>query len=270
VGPEVGGPSRAFADIGSHWCDLVEWVAGERFIELHATSIAAPNRPQAGGPTFSGAHRGLGGADVADRGRRPRLGHDSQVAAGRKNPLWFALDGSLGSAVFDQENPETVWLGRQEGGTTLFRDAAHRVDATGNARRTSSTVDTRAGSRMGGGGSREALEVACWPSTGGRDLEAGHLPVAEFGERQVEETHASFQRHSLSPSALAYYENNLHPDPARREEIHTHLRHSIVRRARLDEARCGQPGRGRAGVPGPGRLCRERGVRIARLLHRAR
>lgn len=77
------------------------------------------------------------------------------------------------------------------------------------------------------GAGYEALEVACWPSTGGRDFEAGHLPVADFGGRQVEETHALFQRHSLTLSALAYYENNLHPDPARRKEIHTHLRHSI-------------------------------------------
>ena len=29
----------------------------------------------------------------------------SQVAPGRRNRLWFELDGSRGSAVFDQENP---------------------------------------------------------------------------------------------------------------------------------------------------------------------
>ena len=27
---ELGGASRAFADIGSHWCDLVEFVTGHR------------------------------------------------------------------------------------------------------------------------------------------------------------------------------------------------------------------------------------------------
>ena len=26
--PELGGASRAFADIGSHWCDLAEFVSG--------------------------------------------------------------------------------------------------------------------------------------------------------------------------------------------------------------------------------------------------
>jgi sugar phosphate isomerase/epimerase len=73
----------------------------------------------------------------------------------------------------------------------------------------------------------EALEVACWPSTGSREFEASHLPVADFGGNLVEQTLALFERHSLTVSALAYYENNLHPDPARREEIHTHLRHCI-------------------------------------------
>lgn len=73
----------------------------------------------------------------------------------------------------------------------------------------------------------EALEVACWPGTGGREFEASHLPVADFGAQHVDDTLALFEQHSLGLSALAYYENNLHPDPARREEIHTHLRRTI-------------------------------------------
>ncbi|WP_020494580.1 sugar phosphate isomerase/epimerase family protein [Sciscionella marina] len=73
----------------------------------------------------------------------------------------------------------------------------------------------------------EALEVACWPATGGRDFEAAHLPVAEFGPEQAERTRTLCERHGLGLSALAYYENNLHPDPLRRKEIHAHLRHTI-------------------------------------------
>ncbi|SFS89384.1 sugar phosphate isomerase/epimerase family protein [Saccharopolyspora flava] len=73
----------------------------------------------------------------------------------------------------------------------------------------------------------EALEVAVWPGTGGRDFEAAHLPVADFGPQQVDETKALFERHGLELSAFAYYENNLHPDLRRREEIRTHLKHAI-------------------------------------------
>jgi predicted dehydrogenase len=137
VDPDLGGPSRAFADIGSHWCDLVEWVAGERFTELlAATSIAVPKRPATGGQTFGGPATSSGqrvevrtedSAALLLRTSGGVLGSAtiSQVAAGRKNRLWFELDGSLGSAVFDQENPESAWLGAPEGARTLVRDPEH-------------------------------------------------------------------------------------------------------------------------------------------------
>jgi predicted dehydrogenase len=52
----------------------------------------------------------------------------SQVAAGRKNRLWFELDGAAGSAVFDQENPESFWTGTAEGGRVFAR-----ADSAGSA-----------------------------------------------------------------------------------------------------------------------------------------
>lgn len=54
VHAETGGRSRAFADIGSHWCDLVEFVSGERFAALTAlTSVAVPQRPEGSAASFS-------------------------------------------------------------------------------------------------------------------------------------------------------------------------------------------------------------------------
>jgi sugar phosphate isomerase/epimerase len=73
----------------------------------------------------------------------------------------------------------------------------------------------------------EALEVAVWPSTGGRQFEAAHLPVTQFGAQQRDETLALFDKYGLALSAFAYYENNLHPDASRRAEIASHLRHAI-------------------------------------------
>ena len=53
VDPALGGESRAFADIGSHWCDLVEWVSGQRIDQVIAQlSIAVPERVSEGGPSF--------------------------------------------------------------------------------------------------------------------------------------------------------------------------------------------------------------------------
>jgi predicted dehydrogenase len=52
----LGGPSRAFADIGSHWCDLVEWVAGVRFSQVSARlGTTHPLRPAGTSTTFGPA-----------------------------------------------------------------------------------------------------------------------------------------------------------------------------------------------------------------------
>lgn len=136
VDPALAGPSRAFADIGSHWCDLVEWVSGERFATLVAAkSITHPQRRMGGGHAFEATNGSGELAEVSTedsaalllRTTRGTLANAtiSQVAAGRKNRLWFELDGSLGSAVFDQEDPERAWLGGPAESTVIVRDPAH-------------------------------------------------------------------------------------------------------------------------------------------------
>lgn len=136
VDSSSGGPSRAFGDIGSHWCDLVEWVTGDRIAELVATtSITIPQRPAPGGPTMSVA--GAGGpmidvdtedtAVIAFRTAQGVVGSAviSQLSAGRKNRLWLQVDGMQRSAAFDQENPEQLWIGAEESTTILLRDPNH-------------------------------------------------------------------------------------------------------------------------------------------------
>ncbi|MFZ7086839.1 Gfo/Idh/MocA family protein [Curtobacterium sp. RRHDQ10] len=143
----AGGASRAFADIGSHWCDLVEFVTGERFASVSAvTDIVHPTRPAASGPSFSGApvpdppavDVRTGGpvavpqepvttedtAVATFRTEAGRIGNVviSQVSSGRKNRLWFEVDGSRGSAAFDQEQPESAWFGTETGATIVVRD----------------------------------------------------------------------------------------------------------------------------------------------------
>ncbi|WP_416958959.1 Gfo/Idh/MocA family protein [Streptomyces sp. Agncl-13] len=135
VDPGEGGPSRAFADIGSHWCDLVEWVAGVRFGEVSARlGTTIRSRPAGTGSSFSAAVDGPRVAvrteDVATVLLRTSDGvlgtlTVSQVSAGRKNRLWFELDGARASAVFDQEQPETAWLGGQDGARVIVRDPQH-------------------------------------------------------------------------------------------------------------------------------------------------
>ncbi|MGD6747396.1 sugar phosphate isomerase/epimerase family protein [Streptomyces sp. BH106] len=113
----------------------------------------------------------------------------------------------------------------------------------------------------------QALEVAVWPGTGGRDFEAAHLPVATFTGEDEERTRALLDRHGLEISALAYYENHLHPDPAQRAAYGTHpqARHrhrpaperplrGHLHRPRLDEAGRREPRRGGADLPRTRRL----------------
>lgn len=135
----AGGMSRAFADIGSHWCDLVEFVTGERFASVSAvTDIVFPTRPAASGPSFSGSPDPDPIADTSTRAEvttedtavatfrtaTGRIGNVviSQVSAGRKNRLWFEVDGTRGSAAFDQESPESAWFGNERGAQILVRD----------------------------------------------------------------------------------------------------------------------------------------------------
>jgi len=133
VDVELGGASRAFADIGSHWCDLVEFVSGHRITRLNArTTTVVPERRQASGATFSkdganGEARKVETEDAAvvqfetDRGALGAV-VVSQVSPGRKNRLFFELDGASEALAFDQESPETLWAGRREATTIIRRD----------------------------------------------------------------------------------------------------------------------------------------------------
>jgi predicted dehydrogenase len=146
VDAALGGPSRAFADIGSHWCDLVEFVGGcriTRVLARTATTVAA-RAPAAGHQTF-----GIGGSAGAAAAHEPVDTEDvalvlfetdggavgsvvvSQVAAGRKNRLWFELDGETAAVVFDQEAPETLWIGRRDAAAVVARDADQLSPAAG-------------------------------------------------------------------------------------------------------------------------------------------
>jgi predicted dehydrogenase len=116
VQPERGGASRAFADIGSHWCDLAEFVTGDRIASVCAqTATVVPGRPteDLAAVLFRTAAGVLGTVLV------------SQVSPGRKNHLHLEVAGEHASLRFEQERPETLWLGRRERTEALWRDAAY-------------------------------------------------------------------------------------------------------------------------------------------------
>ncbi|MBW0100836.1 Gfo/Idh/MocA family protein [Pseudonocardia sp. KRD291] len=101
-----GGAHRAFADVGVHWCDLVEFTSGHRITRLLAAT--------AGGGTASTVQfetdGGATGSVVV-----------SQTALGRRNALRISLDGERAAYRFDQEDPEAVRIGDTDGDRMLHR-----------------------------------------------------------------------------------------------------------------------------------------------------
>jgi predicted dehydrogenase len=142
VDEHLGGASRAFADIGSHWCDLAEFVSGHRITRLSARVLTAlPERLSSdahaafersvnghGAPhpvatedaaliQFETDHGAMGSAVI------------SQISAGRKNRLSLEIDGGEEALAFNQEEPESLWVGRRDAVTLIKRDPEHLTAA---------------------------------------------------------------------------------------------------------------------------------------------
>jgi predicted dehydrogenase len=133
------GASRAVADIGSHWLDLVQHVLGEKVVEVCAsfgTLHEVRSRP-ADGVSRSFAASASGGdryrVDSEDFAtllvRFAGGAHGSctvsQVSAGRKNRLHVELDAADAALAWDQEQAGTLWIGRRGRANELLqRDPA--------------------------------------------------------------------------------------------------------------------------------------------------
>lgn len=136
VDAALGGASRAVADIGSHWCDTIQFLTGRRITEVMADlAIVWPTRKAnvAGNQTFSQA----GDAVYEDK---PVTTEDfgsilfrfddgskgsftvSQVSAGRKNRLSLEVNGSEGSVAWDQEVPQQLWVGHRAQANQVLTD----------------------------------------------------------------------------------------------------------------------------------------------------
>jgi predicted dehydrogenase len=123
------GPSRTFADIGTHWCDLVEHLTGLRITSLCAdlqTFHTTRKKPKGSVETFAGKTSKPADYDVVpiateDFGAMTfRMGPKtrgaltvSQISAGRKNRLFVEIFGSEGSVAWNAEQPDELWIGHR-------------------------------------------------------------------------------------------------------------------------------------------------------------
>jgi sugar phosphate isomerase/epimerase len=69
----------------------------------------------------------------------------------------------------------------------------------------------------------EALEVAAWPETGGRPFTATHLDVVHMTQSKASAVREVLDNLGIAISCIAYYDNNLHPDPEERRVVNAHV-----------------------------------------------
>jgi predicted dehydrogenase len=136
--PSAGGTLRSVGDIGTHWLDLVTFIAGERPTHVLAdlqTVIPTRQRPTGPVETFTAAAgptvpEVIQTDDTAQMLLRFASGAravftTSQVSHGRKNSLRWDITASNGSAAWDSETPDHLWLGHRDAPNQILqRDAS--------------------------------------------------------------------------------------------------------------------------------------------------
>jgi predicted dehydrogenase len=128
--PKLSGQSCAFADIGSHWIDMVETIIGQKAVEVFAdfeTMHKTRKKPLKPIDTYSGM--ALRPEDYQEipvsvedyctvlfhfDGGAKGVCTISQAYAGRKNQTIISLSGSKASLHWDSEQGNELWMGRRE------------------------------------------------------------------------------------------------------------------------------------------------------------
>lgn len=129
--PDLGGTLRAVGDIGSHWLDLMSFVSGLKVKEVFAdfkTFHPIRKKPLKELETFTG--KLLTPEDYEDKPIKTEdyasilLHYEngvrgiltvSQVSSGRKNRIYFEINGSKSSLAWNGERPNELWIGQRSG-----------------------------------------------------------------------------------------------------------------------------------------------------------
>jgi len=129
-----GGELRAVADIGTHWLDLVQFIAGDKVTAVCAdlqTVYEQRQKPLGGRETFSNkvsadletipvTTEDYGCLMLRFRGGAHGVVWVSQTTAGRKNCLRFEMAGSKQSMAWESEKPNELWIGHRETANELL------------------------------------------------------------------------------------------------------------------------------------------------------
>ncbi|MFH1903333.1 MAG: Gfo/Idh/MocA family oxidoreductase [Candidatus Omnitrophota bacterium] len=133
--PKMAGASNIVGDLGSHWCDLAQFVSGLKIVEVMAelkTLLPVRKRPKnKETPTFSNASD-IDYEDVKislDEYGALLLRFDngacgtfttSQLAAGRKCNIDLQVYGSESSLAWNHERSAELWFGHRNNPNQIF------------------------------------------------------------------------------------------------------------------------------------------------------
>ncbi len=137
--PDLGGTLRAVGDIGSHWLDLLTFITGLKVAEVYADfKTFHPIRKKPAKPLETYTGKMLTPDDYEDQPINTEdyatilLHYEngvhgvltvSQVSSGRKNRLFYEINGSKSSLGWDLERPNELWVGhRTEANQVLMKD----------------------------------------------------------------------------------------------------------------------------------------------------
>jgi predicted dehydrogenase len=128
--PELGGETRAVADIGSHWIDLTTFITGLTIETVFAdfqTFLPVRRKPARPVETFTSklqtaaeyVEQPIHTEDYATvliryEGGARGVMTVSQVSAGRKNRLYYEISGSRSALTWDGERPNELWIGHRD------------------------------------------------------------------------------------------------------------------------------------------------------------
>jgi len=130
------GISNAIADIGSHWCDLAQYVTGLKIVEVMgdlSTIIPVRRKSKEEVLTFSSQENNnaeyedvpvkvddYGSVLVHFNNGAKGVFTVCQLCAGRKVTIDLQVYGSRSSLAWNHEQPSTLWVGNRDRGNEIF------------------------------------------------------------------------------------------------------------------------------------------------------
>jgi predicted dehydrogenase len=138
---KFNGKLRVMGDIGSHWMDMIQHLTGLSITEVCADLTIfhkTRKKPKGSVETFSGKKLSPNdyesfpidtedfGMVMLHLGERARGAFTvSQVSAGSKNHFAFEIFGTKAGVAWNQEQPDTLWIGhRNDPNQLIIKDAS--------------------------------------------------------------------------------------------------------------------------------------------------